>query len=124
MEIEATAIPAAPGKVYYHITGIIDERRWAARKTVRRKVPPKVRWRMCLLQLISIYRLTPGLRYTELSGRMMNGPSAGLGMTSRMFNHNRTGGNNNVAMTVGINARILKPVGGITTNWRLRQRPE
>ena len=64
-------------------------------KTVRRKSTAKGSWRMCLLQLISIYRLTPGLRYTpELSGGIpVDGPSAGLGMAiACIFSHNRTGG--------------------------------
>jgi len=121
MEIEATAMPAAPGKGIVTVTGIIDEEEMGSHgKTVRRKSTAKGSVENVLTAVNKYLQINPrdyDIHLNFPGGIPVDGPSAGLGMAIAVYSA-ITGQavDNNVAMTGEVSILgMLKPVGGITT---------
>ncbi|MBN2984871.1 MULTISPECIES: ATP-dependent protease LonB [Cohnella] len=118
LEIEVTAIPAAPGKGQFTITGVVDEEELGGgARTLRRKSMAKgsVENAFTVLRRLGLKPENFDLHINFPGGTPVDGPSAGVAMmvaiASAMLNRPV---DNKLAMTgeVSIHGRV-KPVGGV-----------
>jgi Lon-like ATP-dependent protease len=118
LEIEVTAIPVAPGKGKFTITGVVDEEELGGgQRTLRRKSMAKgsVENVLTVLRRCGLHPENYDLHINFPGGTPVDGPSAGVAMAVAIAS-SITGKpvDNKLAMTgeVSIHGRI-KPVGGV-----------
>jgi Lon-like ATP-dependent protease len=118
LEIEVTAIPAAPGKGQFTVTGVVDEEELGTgQRTLRRKSMAKgsVDNVLTILRRCGLHPDHFDLHINFPGGTPVDGPSAGVAMAVAMASAmTKRPVDNKLAMTgeVSIHGRV-KPVGGV-----------
>ncbi|MBA9088058.1 Lon-like ATP-dependent protease [Fontibacillus solani] len=118
LEIEATAVPAEPGRGTYNITGVVDEEEiGGGSRTLRRKSMAKgsVENVLTVLKRIGLDPSGYDLHINFPGGTPIDGPSAGLAIATAIASAiKRMPVDHQIAMTgeLGIYGKV-KPVGGV-----------